>query len=253
MISVEKHDRLTLLRLNHGVTNAINPEMAGILERELDSLIPDICKERQGLILAGGDKFFSMGLDLPAFLMLDRPDFSRVWAGFNRILLKLYTLPAPTVCAMQGHTIAGGAVLALATDFRIGAKGKKQFGMNEVKLGLPIPYASDLILRQLVSDSLANQLTYGGTFMTMESLEHSGLMHSVESTDQVESAAIELLSSFAKNNGPAFAQIKSFRTQAIAQSYEANRIKTNEKFKEIWFSPETREKLQEAAKSFTRP
>ena len=88
MISVEKHDRLTLLRLNHGVTNAINPEMAGILERELDSLIPDICKERQGLILAGGDKFFSMGLDLPAFLMLDRPDFSRVWAGFNRILLK---------------------------------------------------------------------------------------------------------------------------------------------------------------------
>ena len=51
---------------------------------------------------------------------------------------------------VAGHAVAGGCVLALATDLRLIAAGKKLIGLNEVTIGLPVPYLADLALRQLV-------------------------------------------------------------------------------------------------------
>ncbi|MFH2057592.1 MAG: enoyl-CoA hydratase-related protein [Pseudomonadota bacterium] len=66
---------------------------------------------------------------------------------FNQLTLDLYTLPLPTACAISGHAIGGRNILALTGDYRFMAEGKKRIGLNEIQLGVPVPYLADLILR----------------------------------------------------------------------------------------------------------
>lgn len=60
-VIIEDHGDVALLRLDNGVTNAIGPTMLDDLLEALD----EIKEGYRGLVLAGGPKFFSMGLDCP--------------------------------------------------------------------------------------------------------------------------------------------------------------------------------------------
>jgi enoyl-CoA hydratase len=51
----------------------------------------------------------------------------------------VFTFPVPTVAAVSGHAIAGGAVLAFACDLRVMAGGPFRLQLNEVAIGLPLP------------------------------------------------------------------------------------------------------------------
>jgi len=66
-IMIESHEEIAILRLSNGVTNAISPDLIDDLSEKLITVEKDF----RGVILAGGEKFFCIGLDLPALLMLD--------------------------------------------------------------------------------------------------------------------------------------------------------------------------------------
>ena len=126
---------MAVIRLDNGVTNAINRGLLNDLQatlNEVRGVPPDWSWQ-------GATKFFSIGFDLPTPDPMDREQFSVFWDDFNQLFYDIYTLPIPTLCAMRGHAVAGGAILALATDFRIGTAGKKRIGLNELKLGISGP------------------------------------------------------------------------------------------------------------------
>ena len=68
-VNLEAHDAIAVLRLNNGVANAISPELVD----DLSETIKQIKNGFKGMVLAGGDKFFCIGLDLPTLLQLDPP------------------------------------------------------------------------------------------------------------------------------------------------------------------------------------
>ena len=145
-VSIESHDSVAILRLTNGVTNSITPEMVV----ELSEALKQIKSEYKAMVLAGGSKFLCIGLNLPGLLQLDRPAMTEFWHAFDQISIDLYTLPMPTACAIGGHATAGGAIMALACDYRFIASGRKFIGFNEVQIGVPVPYLADLMLRQIV-------------------------------------------------------------------------------------------------------
>jgi enoyl-CoA hydratase/carnithine racemase len=155
-VTLEAHDAVAVLRLNNGVTNAINPELVDDLAGEVNR----IKSEFNGMVLAGGEKFFCIGLDLPALLQLDQPDMVEFWVRFDRAVFDLYTLPVPTACAINGHATAGGAIFALSSDFRFVSSGRKFIGFHEVKIGVPVPYLADLMLRQIIGDRCATEMMF---------------------------------------------------------------------------------------------
>ena len=68
------------------------------------------------------------------------PDaLQRMLIAFGRIMLRVFTFPIPTVAAVSGHAIAGGAMLAFACDLRYAADGPYRLHLNEVAIGLPLP------------------------------------------------------------------------------------------------------------------
>jgi enoyl-CoA hydratase/carnithine racemase len=245
-ILMEEHGNIALLRLNDGVTNPIGPEMVA----DLDAALTSVEKEFRGMILAGGEKFFSIGFNLPELIGFDRQQMAGFFASFNNLTLRLLTLPMPTACAICGHAIAGGTILALATDFRIAAAGKKLMGLNEVKLGVPVPYLADLLLRQIVAEAPANRLLFAGEFLTTADAAGIGLVDETAPAEEMEACAGEKIAALAALPADALSAIKENRTEGAARRYKKRGGEKDERFLDCWFAAATRPLLEEAAKTF---
>ena len=245
-VKIESHADVAILRLNNGVTNAISPELMDDLADALDQTK----EEFKGLILAGGSKFFSIGFDLPTLLQLDRPAMADFYFKFNRTALDLYTVPLPTASAIAGHAIAGGTILALTADFRFASSGRKLMGLNEVKIGVPVPYLADLMLRQIVGDRAATELNYRGDFLEAEQAQKIGLLDGICSPEELDQKAIEKVADLAVLPPYGFALIKANRVEEIQSRFnEKGRVKIG-LFLDCWFNPAVQELLKEAAKKF---
>jgi enoyl-CoA hydratase/carnithine racemase len=245
-VLIESHREIAILRLNNGVTNAISPDLIDDLSEKLITVEKDF----QGVILAGGEKFFCIGFDLPELLTLDRIEMAEFFNKFNHLILSLFTLPLPTCCSISGHAIAGGNILALTCDYRYAASGEKLIGLNEIKLGVPVPYLADLMLRQIVDDRIATEILYCGEFMNTSDAKQLGLVNEIFPQADVETRALEKIAELTAHPQEAFSEIKANRVEKIRQRYEENCMQKNEKFLDCWFSEPVQELLKEASQNF---
>jgi len=245
-VNIEEHGNVAILRLNNQVSNAISTTLV----ENLSAVINQIKGKYKGMILTGGSKFFSIGFNLPELLKLDRSKMAEFFYSFNKVVLDIFTLPVPTACAITGHAIAGGTILASSCDYRFLASGRKLMGLNEIKIGVPVPYLSDLILRQIAGDRAATEMIYLGEFIEPDMARSIGIADEVLSQDKVESRAIEKITKLAALPGQAFAAIKANRVEAIRMSYEENYKSKNETFLDCWFSQPVQELLSQAAEKF---
>ncbi len=243
---VEEHGDIAVLRLNNGVTNAIN----GATVHSLSEALDEIENNFRGLVLAGGEKFFSIGFDLPTILLFTRSEMAEFFADFNALSAGLYTCGIPTCCALRGHATAGGCILALACDYRIAASGRKLIGLNEAKLGVPVPFFADLLLRQLVDDRVATDMLYTGEFLSSSEAEQVGLVDLVCDQAEVEQRAIEKVQTLATVSGSAFRAIKSNRVEAVIRQYDLQREAKDGYFLDCWFSDPAQMALKEASAKF---
>ncbi len=245
-LSFESRGEVALVRLANGVTNAIGSELL----QDLSAVLTDVKSRFKGLVLAGGDKFFSIGLNLPELLEYDRRGMAEFWTLFDDTVLDLYTLPLPTACAITGHAPAAGAILALACDFRFAAAGPKRIGLNEIRIGVPVPYLADRMLRQVVGNCVANELEYEGKLIGMEEAKAVGLIDAIVPAEEVELRADAQISELAAMPVAAFILTKQHRTREIPSQFQAIRQDLNRAFMDCWFAPATQDLLKEAAQRF---
>jgi len=237
---------VAILRLTNGVINAISPELV----EELSLALQEVRGRFRGMVLAGGNKFFSMGLDLPTLLKLSRKDMAAFWVGFEDAVLSLYTLPIPTAAAIAGHAPAAGTILALACDFRLIASGKKLMGLNEIKIGLPVPFLADLMLRQVVGDRAATEIEYTGELLMPEKSQALVLVDGIFPEEEVEARTIAKISEIVEGPPFGFPLTKQHRTRDIRAQFLAGRESINQAFMDCWFMPSTQALLKEAATKF---
>lgn len=245
-VKLEHRGNVAVLRLSHETTNAIGPGLVEDMSRALD----DIRTGFKGVVLAGGEKFFSIGLDLPQLLELDRSAMTDFWYRLNDLALDLYTLPFPTLCAIEGHAVAGGAVLALTCDYRFAGTGKGKVGFNEIKLGLPVPYLADLILGRVVGERAAREMLYQGRFMSITEALEIGFIDECLSEGRVEDEVVERASEMAALPESAFAVIKGNRVESVRSMFEKNRDLKHKLFLDCWFSESVQGLLRRASETF---
>jgi enoyl-CoA hydratase/carnithine racemase len=249
LVREDRRDGVARLTLCRGVTNPLSlellRELAGCLE--LAMLDEDV----RALVLSSeSDKFFSIGFDLPRLIELDREGFTAYYRTFNRLSMDLYVFPKPTVAAITGHAIAGGCILALCCDERYIASGRKLMGLNEVKLGVPVPYPGDCILRQVVGSRTAREIMEGGEFFPADDLLEMGMVDRVTPQEEVEPASVERAVALGSFPSDAFSVIKRNRTALVEAEVEAHVEEDERTFLDCWFSEGTRRLLAEAAEKF---
>jgi enoyl-CoA hydratase/carnithine racemase len=245
-VKIEAQGDVAVVRMTNGVTNAVNPELI----KDLTVALETVQKDFRGMVLTGNTKFFVIGFDVPTLLKLDRPGMADFFHRFNQLTLDLFTLPLPTACAIAGHAIGGGNILALTTDYRFMAEGTKRIGLNEIQLGIPVPYSADLILRQIVGDRTATEMLYTGALMPASAALEAGLVDEVTQEEELEQKAIEKISSLVKLSREGFAAIKANRTDSIYEAYQAGFENKNAQFVDCWFSKNVQELLFKAAEKF---
>ncbi|MBU1194537.1 MAG: enoyl-CoA hydratase/isomerase family protein [Proteobacteria bacterium] len=244
--TIEEQGDVAVVRMTNGTTNAINPEFIEDLTIALKTVRTDF----RGMVLAGNAKFFVIGFDVPTLLKLDRAGMADFFHRFNQLILDLYTFALPTACAIAGHAIGGGNIIALATDYRFMVEGKKRIGLNEIQLGVPVPYLADLILRQIVGDRAATEMLYTGDMMSVAAALKFGLVDETVPEEDLELKAIEKIANFAKFSSEGFAAIKANRTGAIQVAYLADFEEKNAQFIDLWFSQNVQALLHKAAEKF---
>jgi len=158
-----------------------------------------------------------------------------------------YQAQSGTVVIMNPKT---GAILALACDFRFIAAGRKLLSLNEVKIGLPVPYLADLMLRQVAGDRTALRLEYLSEFLSPEDAQTAGLVDAVCPEGDVEAQALSQLQKIADLPPFGFPLTKQHRVNAIRNQFLAAREEINQGFMDLWWAPPVQALLSEAAKKF---
>jgi enoyl-CoA hydratase/carnithine racemase len=140
--------------------------------------------------------------------------------------------------------------LALACDYRFMANGRKLIALNEVKIGLPVPWLADRMLRQIVSDRVAVEVEFRSAFLGPEEANGAGLGDGVCAEGEVEARAVEKISELAAMPSIAFSLTKQHRTRDIPFQFKVIRQDLNRAFMDCWFTPYTQALLKEAANKF---
>lgn len=240
MLEIHDSGPIRTLRLARPPVNALHVPMFEALGAAV-AAAPDA--GARGLVLTGGGKLFSAGLDVAVLAGLDAAALRGFLGSFFACLQTLAASRLPIVAAINGHSPAGGAVLALFCDHRIMARGDFRIGLNEVQVGLmpgPLIYG---VLKRVVSLRVANQMLPLGMLIPPEEALAVGFVDELAEPGEVEARARAWLERVLALPPVAYAQTRAMvRADLVAMMADATRRDQTEMI-EAWMGAETRASL----------
>jgi 3,2-trans-enoyl-CoA isomerase len=240
-VSIE--DNVATLTLNRGKVNAINEAFAEELKQCFEDLTEDA--RVRAVVLTGHGQFFSFGLDIPEFLGYSKPDFLRFVEKFADLYTSVFLCKKPVLAALNGHTVAGGCMLATACDYRIMLSGKARISLNEITFGSSLFPGSVDMLQYCVGTRNAELMAYTGAMYSPEQAKEIGLVDEVAVQVDFEERVAIMAQEFARVYGPAFESIKMLvRAETGERMKQRDRLYRNEMV-DIWYSESTRTQLQQ--------
>jgi enoyl-CoA hydratase len=159
--------------------NAIDAAMVAALHQ----VCAELEAEPKVLVLTGGrDGTFAGGADIGQLLQRRSDD---ALAGINlRLFERIRALPLPTVAAIDGWALGGGAELAYACDIRI-ASTRAKFGQPEPELGILAGAGATFRLVRLLGESVAKQILLAGRTLDAQQALQYGLVFDVCDPDEL--------------------------------------------------------------------
>lgn len=242
LVTVIPHGEIVELQLARAPVNALNPSLCLELRSALGQAIAD---GAQGIVLSGGPKVFSAGLDVPHLLALgeDRHALMAAWQAFFDTALALAASPVPVVAALAGHAPAGGCVLALCCDYRIMASGPFRIGLNETQVGLVAPEGIQRLMRRVVGNYRAERLLVAGEMLDAEQALQAGLVDELTDIDNVATRARVWLEQLLALPRQAMLQTRSIARGDLIEALQPEYIRLQH-FIEAWYQPSTQDALK---------
>ena len=242
-VLASKEDDIATVSLQRGKVNALNQPMVEEVDDIFRNLETDT--EVKSIILTGTGKFFSFGFDVPEFLKYSKKDFIRFIEKFTNLYTYLFQFPKPVVAALNGHTIAGGCMLATACDFRVMASGKGKISLNEITFGAPVFAGSAEMLKFCVGSRNAQSILYSGAMYSAEEAFGLGLVDQVSSEDALLKDARIVAQKLGEKDSSAFTSIKKILRKPVTEEMVKHEKDYILEFADIWYSHTTREKLKQ--------
>jgi enoyl-CoA hydratase len=184
---VEDLDDRTVVRLHR-------PATRNAIDRGLGAELHDVCarleRAPRPMVLTGGDGYFAAGADITQLLERGRHE---ALSGINSGLFeRIHRLPMPTVAAVDGYALGGGAELAYACDIRL-ASDRARFANPEPDLGIMAGAGAMWRLRELVGEPLAKLVLLAGHQIDAEEALAARLVAEVVPPEELLAAAHRLV------------------------------------------------------------
>jgi enoyl-CoA hydratase len=251
-VRIDVKGEAAVLRLDKGRGNSIDEPLV----RELLQAARDLGADRsvRGVLLVSAHpKLFCPGLDLVTLIDLERRAMERFMLLFAEMVWALYGLPKPMVAGVNGHAVAGGCILALTADHRVLRRGGARIGLNEVRVGLPLPWTASELLRASVPPNALSQVALLGRDFADDDALRMGLADELADAAGFEDHCLLRLEEFVEKDAYAMATTKAaLRHHALARmkAHERERIGG---WLDGWFSGTTRARMRALAAGLTKP
>jgi enoyl-CoA hydratase len=237
MIELEHDGGITTLRFNRPSANALDLELLG----EIDEALAEIesRNETRALILTGAGNCFSAGLDLKVVPSYTAAEQRALVTVLNRMVGRLYGLRLPTIAAVNGHAIAGGMIIVLACDYRIGADADYKMGLTEARVGVAFPVAPMAVVQAELSAPAARVAVLLARNTGPREAMQRGALDELQPAALLLPRAKEMAEEMAALPRVAYAKIKRHLRAAALAKIEDALVNQTEPMLNAWLDDET--------------
>ncbi|MFN2425062.1 MAG: enoyl-CoA hydratase-related protein [Candidatus Binatia bacterium] len=194
-----------VLRMKSG-ENRFNPDFLAAMHGALDEV--EASRGAAALVTTGEGKFYSNGLDLDWLSQQEHADAMKFIGTVLALFARIVAFPMATAAACNGHVFAGGAMLALAHDWRVMRSDRGFFCLPELDLGMPLPVG----MRSLIKEKLDPRV-FRDTILTAgrfgaEDCVRLGIVDQAAAEADVLASTVERLRPLAGKSREAFKALK---------------------------------------------
>ena len=174
-------DGIATITMDDGKVNALSPELLADLANAFHRALAD----EAVVVLTGRPRTFSGGFDLRC----EPERWPEMLEAGARLAERMLTFPRPVVAACTGNAIAMGALLLLSADRRVGSAGDFRIGLNEVAIGLTLPWFAIALARHRLTQPAFDLCTVTGALLEPRAAECAGFLDGVVAVDELMDAA----------------------------------------------------------------
>ncbi|HWS46795.1 MAG TPA: crotonase/enoyl-CoA hydratase family protein [Acidimicrobiia bacterium] len=221
LVDYEVRDRIAHVTISNGKANALSPDVLTELGAAL-TRAEDAGEAAVGaIILTATPGMFSGGFDLQ--IMKSGPDAAgRLATDGGELFSRMYGSPIPIVAACTGHAIAAGALVLLAADARVGARGEFRIGLIETQIGMVLPRWAVELSQERLSKRHFQHATVGARIYDPDGARDAGFLDVVVPPDDVAPTALTEARYWAELPRAAYrGQVRMNRGERLARLSEA--------------------------------
>ena len=167
-MKINTFSKHTELRMDHSVANVFNSSVFDDFSKGINQI-----DTNKNLIITGNGRFFSSGLDLFHINDFNRDEIIQFMTQFEAMLTSILDRNGKTISQINGHTVAGGFILASACDKVYCTPGKYKLGMNEERLGIKLPPLAQAIIQCTFGDDM-HKILCNDNFYIPEEMDQFG-------------------------------------------------------------------------------
>jgi enoyl-CoA hydratase/carnithine racemase len=177
------------LKVNNG-ENKIGQVALSEWNRALDSVVKT--GSDKVLIVTGTDHYWSTGLDLAEVGRMSHLEREAFLARVDALLAKILTAPFVTIAALNGHTYAGGGLLALAHDYRVMRSDRGYFCLPSIEVGIPFTAGMAALIADKIPQPAAHDLVISGREIGADEAVTAGVVTRSVPANQVLPVSVEM-------------------------------------------------------------
>jgi enoyl-CoA hydratase/carnithine racemase len=181
---------------------------------------------------------FSAGLDVPVLIELDKEELRHALVAFFDAIEALAASAVAVAAAITGHSPAGGAVLSLCCDRREMAEGDFTIGLNEVRIGIPVPKLVADLATRAVGRRVGEALCVSGRLLDPAEALEIGFVDEVVPVGDVVAAARRWCEHIIEAPAQALAGTRSVLRHDLVESIQRHREDGVRRLADQWFQPE---------------
>jgi enoyl-CoA hydratase len=203
-VRYELEGQLATITMDDGKVNALSIATLRAVHAAFDQAERD----RAVVVLGGREGYFSAGFDLRVFAAGDPGEALEMLTLGATLSERILSFARPVVVACTGHAVAAGAFPLLSADARIGVDGPFQLGLNEVKIGLTVPWFAIELARHRLTPAHFDRAVVSATMHGPHEAVTCGLLDQVVPAAQLRAASLQTATQLAELDAEAHAATK---------------------------------------------
>lgn len=187
-VSLSIESKIATITMDDGKANAVGFSLIEALNAALD----EAEAKANAIVLTGREGKFSAGFDLNVLREGSPADAARLVNQGGALALRLFNTAMPVIAGCNGHAIAMGCFLLLASDIRIGTLGAFKIGANETAIGMMLPvFAAELLKARIQPHQLTEAAITGQLYSPTDAVSRGFLDRAVEPEQMLPAAQAE--------------------------------------------------------------